>query len=140
MMVVILVSHMTEVETLVKDLTCLKETLEELGYAFSEAAAGQKVWVRGWNGAREAADLVINTKSSYDIGLRLKLDGTYEFLADWWGVESHAGFTQTEFTQKVLQTYSYHKVITEAKSHGFSLVSETRTADQAINVVMRKWV
>lgn len=132
-------SHMTEVKTQIKDLVCLKETLQELGFSFAEATAEQKVWVRGWNGMREAADLVINTQSSYDIGLRIKSDGTYEFLADWWGVESHAGFTQEEFTQKVLPKYSYRKVLAEAKARGFSLAEETRSEDQTIKLVVRKW-
>lgn len=132
-------SHITEVETHIKDLVCLKETLQELGYTFAETTAQQKVKVRGWNGVEQEADMVIHTKSSYDVGVHLKADGTYEFIADWWGVESHAGFTQEEFTQKVLQKYSYHKVISEVKARGFAVAEEEQTEDKLLKVVVRKW-
>jgi len=135
----LILSHITEVETQIKDLVCLQETLKELGYAYTVTTAEQKVRIRGWNGVEEEADMVINTKSLYDIGMRLKLDGTYEFIADWWGVESHAGFTQEEFTQKVLQKYSYNKVISEEKARGFDVVEEEQAEDQTLKVVVRKW-
>ena len=132
-------SHITEVKTQIKDLACLKKTLAELGYAYQEAQAGQRLRVRGWNNLEEEAELVIRTKSSYDIGVRLLTDGTYELIADWWGVESHAGFTQQEFTRQLLPKYSYNKVVAETAAHGFEVVSEEPTGEQTLKVVVRKW-
>jgi hypothetical protein len=133
-------SHITEVKTQIKDLVCLKKALDELGYTWQEAQPGQALRVRGWNQTQAEADLVLGTKSSYDIGVRLRADGTYEFLADWWGVESHAGFTQDAFMRQVLPRYSYHKVVAEVKARGYDIVAEEASGDQSLKVTVRKWV
>lgn len=132
-------SHFTKVDTKISDLVCLKKTIEELGYKYTEPKDKAKVYIRGWNGNQEEADLKIDTKSSYDIGVKVKDGGMCEVFADWWGVESHAGFTEEEFMQKLRQRYAYNKVTSEVKKQGFTLVEDKVEEDKTIKLVVRKW-
>jgi uncharacterized protein DUF1257 len=133
------VSHMTEVKTQIKDLVCIKSTLQELGYSFAEVSDQQKVYVRGWNNAKLEADLVIRTGSPYDVGLKLLQDGKYEFVADWWAIETYTGMKQQEWTQNIVQTYSYNKVLTEVKKKGFQIVEQEEREDKSLKVMVRRW-
>jgi len=127
-------SHFTKVHTKITDLVCLKQAIADLGYTCEEGA----VEVRGYRGARERADLVIRTGSSYDVGLRKVGDG-YELVADWWGVETGTGIPQDQFVNRLTQRYALHKVTTEAKKQGFTVAEVENQADQTIKVVVRKW-
>jgi len=127
-------SHFTKVHTKITDLVCLKQAIADLGYTCEEGA----VEVRGYRGARERADLVIRTGSSYDVGLR-KVGEGYELVADWWGVETGTGIPQDQFVNRLTQRYALHKVTTEAKKQGFTVAEVENQADQTIKVVVRKW-
>ena len=127
-------SHFTKVHTKITDLVCLKQAIADLGYTCEEGA----VEVRGYRGARERADLVIRTGSSYDVGVRKVGDG-YELVADWWGVETGTGIPQDQFVNRLTQRYALHKVTTEAKKQGFTVAEVENQADQTIKVVVRKW-
>ena len=93
-------SHFTTVQTKIKDLVCLKKALTDLGYAFTEDEAG--VEVLGYLGAKTRAELSVKASKSYDIGVKKTVDG-YEFVADWWGVETTRGVTQEAFMKTVTQ-------------------------------------
>jgi len=127
-------SHFTKVHTKITDLVCLKQAIADLGYTCEEGA----VEVRGYRGARERADLVIRTGSSYDVGLR-KVGEGYELVADWWGVETGTGIPQDQFVNRLTQRYALHKVTAEAKKQGFTVAEVENQADQTIKVVVRKW-
>lgn len=132
-------SHMTEVKTQIKDLVCLKSTLQELGYSFEEVSAQQKVYARGWNKTQQEADLIIRTGSPYDVGLKLQPNGLYEFVADWWAIETYTGMKQQEWIQKIVQTYSYNKVMAEVKKKGVQIVDQKQSEDKTMKVMVRRW-
>jgi len=127
-------SHFTKVHTKITDLVCLKQAIADLGYTCEEGA----VEVRGYRGARERADLVIRTGSSYDVGLRQGAAG-YELVADWWGVETGTGIAQGQFVNRLTQRYAFHKVMGEVKKQGFAVAEVETQADQTIKVLVRKW-
>ena len=127
-------SHFTKVHTKITDLVCLKQAIADLGYTCEEGA----VEVRGYRSARERADLVIRTGSSYDVGLR-KVGEGYELVADWWGVETGTGIPQDQFVNRLTQRYAFHKVVGEAKKQGFAVAEVENQTDQTIKVVVRKW-
>jgi hypothetical protein len=127
-------SHFTKVHTKITDLVCLKQAIADLGYTCDEG----DVEVRGYRGARERADLVIRTGSSYDVGLRKSAQG-YEVVADWWGVETGTGIPQDQFVNRLTQRYAFHKVVGEVKKQGFAVAEVDTQADQTIKVVVRKW-
>jgi hypothetical protein len=132
------VSHFTTVKTKIRDLTCLKRALEDLAYEFTEATDEQLVRVRGYQGASTEAVLSVRASKTYDIGVKLTQDGTYEFVADWWGVETTRGVGEEEFIKKLTQRYSYHKVMEEIRKKGYTLEEEVNE-DDTIQLRVRSW-
>ena len=131
-------SHFTTVETKIKDLSLLKRILKELNFVFEEAKQGQQLTVKGYQGHKTEADMVIHVSKSYDIGVRVTNKGV-RFVADWWGVETTAGIEEKEFTQKIVQKYSYYKVIEELRKKGYTLEEEETKEDNSIHIKLRKW-
>ena len=129
-------SHFTTVETKIKDLVCLKAALKDLGYAFEESEVG--VEVKGYLGQKELAPLSIKASKTYDVGVKQTATG-YEFVADWWGVETTRGVTQEEFVKTVTQRYAYHKVLSEVAKQGYTIETDEVQADQTISITVRKW-
>jgi hypothetical protein len=129
-------SHFTTVETKIKDVVCLKAALKDLGYAFSEGAQG--VEVKGYLGEKDIAELSIHASKTYDVGVKATETG-YQFVADWWGVETTRGVTQEEFVKKVTQRYAYHKVLSEVAKQGYTIETNEVTSDQTISLTVRKW-
>ncbi len=111
-------SHFTKVETKIKDLVCLKKALKDLGYEFTEAEQG--VQVRGYLDQTTTAEMSIKASKTYDIGVSATASG-YEFVADWWGVETTRGVTQEAFVKAVTQRYAYHKVLSEVAKQGYTV-------------------
>ena len=132
-------SHFTSVKTKIKDMACLIRALKDLGYDYTEAKDEQLVRVLGYQGETTDAKLSIHASKTYDIGVQLTADGTYEFVADWWGVETTRGVAEDEFIQKLTQRYSYHKVMSEIKKRGFTIETEEEKEDQTIQVRVRTW-
>jgi hypothetical protein len=129
-------SHFTTVETKIKDLVCLKAALKDLGYEFVEAEQG--VEVRGYLGAKERAELSIRASKTYDVGVQKTAEG-YQFVADWWGVETTRGVTQEEFVKQVTQRYAYHKVLSEVAKQGYTIETDEVRTDKTIAITVRKW-
>jgi hypothetical protein len=129
-------SHFTTVATKIKDLVCLKAALKDLGYEFAEAEQG--VEVRGYLGQKELAELSIHASKTYDVGVKKTAEG-YEFVADWWGVETTRGVTQEEFVKAVTQRYAYHKVLSEVAKQGYTIETDEVRTDKTIAITVRKW-
>lgn len=132
-------SHFTSVKTKIKDLVCLIRALKDLNYNFSQATQEQQVHVRGYQGQSLDAELSIHASKTYDIGVKLTADGSYEFVADWWGIETTRGVTEEDFIKQVTQRYSYHKVMEEVKKRGFTLETEEVNEEQQIQIRVRTW-
>lgn len=131
-------SHFTTVKTKITDLVCLKLALKDLNMAFTEATAGEKVYVRGYQKQRTEADLVIHVSKSYDVGVIVTPKGI-KFVADWWGVEVTRGLTEAEFVKLVTQRYGYHKVKQELQKRGYTLAEEETKEDQTIHLRLKKF-
>ena len=132
-------SHFTSVKTKIRDLVCLLQAIDDLGYTYSKAEAEQLVHVRGYRSQSTDAILSIHASKTYDIGVRLTADGTYELVADWWGVETTRGVTEEEFIKQLTRRYSYHKVMTEVRKKGYTIESEEEREDETIQVRVRTW-
>ena len=79
-------SHFTEVQTQIKDLVILKQVLEEMGYKVHD----DRRKIRGYQGNFTDAELSIETKTQYDIGVVKTKDG-YSLTADWEMLETQGG-------------------------------------------------
>jgi hypothetical protein len=127
-------SHFTNVKTKITDLEALKAALADLGHQVVEG----DVAVRGWRNTSQRAELAVRL-GSFDVGFSRGADGTYDVVADWWGVKTYDGVAQPEFMRRVTQRYAYHKVLGEVRRQGYALVEEESQADQSIRLVVRKW-
>jgi hypothetical protein len=127
-------SHFTTVETQIKDLVILKQVLEATGYKCHED--GRKV--RGYQGKLTDADLVIDTKSSYDIGV-VRTEKGYTFTGDWDMLEVRAGIEQKAFMKALNKNYAYKKVMAEVKKRGYQVVEEKTDQQQTVSIRVRKF-
>lgn len=132
-------SHFTSVKTKIRDLACLVRALKDLAFEFTQAEEHEVVRVRGYQGQTTDCELSIHASKTYDIGVKVSADGTYEFVADWWGVETTRGVTEQEFIKQLTRRYSYHKVMEEIKKKGYTVESEEETEDEQIHVRIRTW-
>ncbi|MCA9517532.1 MAG: DUF1257 domain-containing protein [Myxococcales bacterium] len=132
-------SHFTSVKTKIRDLACLVRALKDLSFEFTVAEEHEKVRVRGYQGQTTDCELSIHASKTYDIGVKLTADGTYEFVADWWGVETTRGVTEQDFIKQLTRRYSYHKVMEEIKKKGYTVESEEETENEQIQVRVRTW-
>ena len=129
-------SHFTTVQTKIKDVVLLRQVLKDLGYAFTEATVEEQVHVRGYLNQKEKADLVIHASKTYDIGIKVTAEGVV-FVADWWGVETTRGVSETDFIKAVTRRYSYLKVLQELKKKGYAF-QETKEEEQ-IHIKVTQW-
>ena len=133
-------SHLTKVKSQITDLTLLKQTLDDLEIQYLEAAQGETLEIRGWNKEKTNAQLVLKTGGPYDVGVVVnEVDKTFEFVADWWGVETYTEMTEKQYVNKISQKYAYNNVMEKVRSKGYSVVEEKNDQKQNIHVVLRKW-
>ncbi len=132
-------SHFTKCELKMTNLEAIKRALEELGLPFVAEQAGQAAVVRGYRGQTLDAAIKIDM-GKYDIGVVLAADGTFDLIADWWGVETTHGATEEEFKNRLSQRYQYHNVKMACEAKGYTVEEETNEEDGTINLVVRKWV
>ena len=131
-------SHFTKCDLKITNVVALKRALEELGHKVNTAEQGQSVEVRGWKGAKMQSELSIDM-GKYDIGVVQAEDGTYELVADWWGIETTRGTTEKEFVEEVNQRYAYQRVVMACEDQGYSLEEEKNEEDGSVQLVMKKW-
>ena len=60
-------SHFLRIKTQLREREPLVQALRTLHHEFKE---GERLLVRGYQGNRETADIVVDTHSNYDIGFR----------------------------------------------------------------------
>ena len=90
-------SHISKIETKIKDLRFLKKACEALQMGCIEAAEGKTLTLCGYGKGEEIEGCImeIKTGSKYSIGIR-KIGQNYEFVADWWAIETFTGQKQEE--------------------------------------------
>ena len=91
-------SHFTTVQTKIKNVMRLVQTLKELNFKFTQAKAHQQVHVKGYLGQTQEADICIHASDKYEIGIKINAEtGTAEFFADEDFLEMHAGYNLNDF-------------------------------------------
>lgn len=136
-------SHMTTVKSKISDLMLLKKTLQDLQISFTENSENQKVLLKLWNNETvERDDIVLNidTGSPYNIGVIFNDETkTYEFVSDWWGVETYTKMKEEEFLNKIQQKYAYNSVLDKVREQGYDFIEEEVDEKNNIRLVVRKW-
>lgn len=131
-------SHFTKCDLKITNLVALKRALEDLKHTFTEATAGQQAVVRGYKGAKLNAELSIDM-GKYDIGVVKQADGTYELVADWWGIETTRDTTEKAFVEEVNQRYAYQRVLIACEEQGYNLEETKNEETGTISLTMKKW-
>jgi Protein of unknown function (DUF1257). len=133
-------SHISIVDTKIQNLTYLKKALASLNMQFTEASEEQRLTVCGYGKGEdiEGCLMEIKTGSKYGIGIRQQ-EGKYEFVADWWAIETFTGQKQEDLLNKLTRQYAYETVMDKVKNMGYSVVQENEDAKQNVRITVRRW-
>jgi hypothetical protein len=132
-------SHFTKCELKMVNLEAIKRALQDLDTKHVAAEAGASVTVRGYRGDTLQAAICVDM-GQYDIGVVDAGNGTYDIVADWWGVETTNGTSEAEFKQRLYQRYQYHNVKMACEEKGYTVEEEVNEEDGTVQLVVRKWV
>ncbi len=122
-------SHFTKLRTKITDKIFLKKAISDMELEYEEG----KLKARGWLWKREKADLIIPTKSGYDIGFRFNGE-TYDIVADW---DSIKDVDQETFVNTLSQRYAYNVVKETLAQQGF-LLTEEQVKSGNINLTLSR--
>jgi Protein of unknown function (DUF1257) len=104
-------SHFSTLRTKITESEILKSSLRDLGISVKTEAD-----VRGYNGQRVRADIVAVLEGEYDLGWSRNADGSFDLIADLWGVAKK--HNQTELINSINQKYAVNKTLSEVKRPG----------------------
>ncbi|MGB7086791.1 MAG: DUF1257 domain-containing protein [Phormidesmis sp.] len=104
-------SHFSTLRTKITDAEILKSSLSDLGVTVKTEAN-----IRGYNGQNVRADIVAVLEGDYDIGWSRNADGSFDLIADLWGVAKK--HNQTELINSINQKYAVNKTLAEVKRPG----------------------
>ena len=90
----------------------------------------------GFGGLSTQVDLTVNLKSSYDIGFHQTKDGSYDIIADWYGVN---GVREEDFIRDLKQNYSLEVIKLEMKKKGYQIAEQSKLKDKSIKIIIRQW-
>ncbi|HAL18859.1 MAG TPA: hypothetical protein DCO86_04475 [Spirochaetaceae bacterium] len=133
-------SHISKIDTTIKDLTILKKALTNINMKFIEAQNDQLITVQGYGKDEiiENCIMEIKTGCKYSIGVR-KVDKNYEFVADWWAIETFTGLKQEDILNKITRQYAYENVLDKVKDMGYNVVEEKQDLQQNVKLTLRRW-
>lgn len=123
-------SHISRIKTKITNRDYLLKALGDLGFAYQEG----EFEISGIGSRKVAVQIRVNLPRSLDIGLR-ENNGTYEIIADWWGVR---GVKKEAFTAQLHQRYAYHAALGILQEKGFALAAEEKQDDGKIHLVLRR--
>ncbi len=133
-------SHISKIDTKIKDLVMLKKALEVLGMEYTEAQNNQTITLLGYEKDEIIENCIfeIKTGSKYSIGIR-KVESNYEIVADWWAIETFTGQKQEDIMNKITRQYAYETIIDKVKNMGYSVVQEEEDTKNNIHLTVRRW-
>jgi hypothetical protein len=130
-------SHFSRIKTQFRHRGALIASLQNLGYDVETDTV-----IKGHHGEHDV-DIAVRKAKGYGIGFVKSPDGTFDMVADWWGVAGpderkiagdlarEAGEIQKEYARKM--------VLEQAALDGFEVVSETNEQDGTLRIVVRRW-
>lgn len=133
-------SHISKIDTKIKDLSHLKKALEVLGIVYNEAKEGKTLSLIGYEKHEVIEDCIleIKTNSKYSVGIRKKGE-SLEVVADWWAIETFTGEKQDDFMNKITRQYAYETIMDKVKSLGYEIVQEEQDVRENVRVTVRRW-
>lgn len=130
-------SHYSRVKTQFHHREALIACLKNLGYEVETDAV-----IQGHNG-EHTVDIAVRKTKGYGVGFIKSPDGTYDMVADWWGVTGTDERRITEELKKqagtIQKEYAKKMVLEQAAQDGFEVVSQTEEQDGSLRIVVRRW-
>lgn len=130
-------SHYSRVKTQFRHREALVTCLKNLGYEVETDTV-----IRGHHGEHDV-DIAARIKKGYGVGFVKSPDGTYDMVADWWGV---AGTEERKITQElavqagaIQKEYAKKMVLEQAAHDGFEIISQSEEQDGTLRIVVRRW-
>ena len=136
-------SHITKVKSKINNLETLKTALKNLNFDIIENKNGETIKIKSWN--RQTIDMEnvvmeIKTGTPYNVGVIFnEEDKTYEFVSDWWGIETYTQLNEEKFLNKITQRYAYDSVMSKLNEKGYNFIKEEVDDKNNIRIVVRKW-
>ena len=128
-------SHFINIRTQIREREHLVQALRDLHYQFQASPAQTNdLVVRGYQGNRERAEVIVDTGTAYDIGFQKKADN-YEVCADWWGVEK-GRIKQVTFLQQLNQQYARNIVRDQFRLDDRVFEKEEQLSDGSIRITV----
>jgi hypothetical protein len=127
-------SHFSQIRTKIRNLNALQSALSDLGVDWKPGPSP----VRGYQGATETAEVVIEQPNGFDIGFRLNPETKdYELVADlqYW----QQPLSVDGFVNQITQRYAFHTVLEATAQEGFQVAEQKTTEDGAIRLVVQRW-
>jgi hypothetical protein len=130
-------SHYSRVKTQFHNREALISCLTGLNYEVEVDTV-----IRGHHG-EHTVDIAVKQATGFGVGFIKSPDGTYDMVADWWGV---AGTDERKITQELAQVagtiqkeYAKKMVLQQTARDGFEIVSQTEEQDGTLRIVVRRW-
>ncbi|WP_218079270.1 DUF1257 domain-containing protein [Anthocerotibacter panamensis] len=124
-------SHFSTLRTKITDAEILKTSLKDLGISVKTQAD-----VRGYNGQRVRSDIVATLEGEYDLGWSRNPDGSFDLIADLWGVAKK--HNQTELINSINQKYAVNKTLSEIRRTGHTVVAQGVSNDGSTRLTIQK--
>ena len=125
-------SHFTKIKTKLYNLDTLKKSLSDLSLEWSS----NEIEVRGYQGQKHSAELVIKQENNHDIGF--KWNGKeYELVTDlmFWSQP----YSVDKFLNQVNQRYAYNSILQVSEKEGFNFTESENNQDGSVRLVLRRF-
>jgi hypothetical protein len=125
-------SHFTKIKTKLYNLDTLKKSLSDLSLEWSS----NEIEVRGYQGQKHSAELVIKQENKHDIGF--KWNGKeYELVTDlmFWSQP----YSVDKFLNQVNQRYAYNSILQVSEKEGFNFTESENNQDGSVRLVLRRF-
>lgn len=132
-------SHFTKLDRAkIKDADAFVKACAELGLT----SVQRNVAIRDFYGKQIDVDVAVKA-GEYDLALKKNAEGSYDMVADWWGVRGSGLLTRKDIKNDadlqdfLLRTTTKHTIVSKYRSQGFH-ASVTEDENQNINVVLQR--
>ena len=130
-------SHFSRLKTKFRHREILIQCLEDLGLTVETNTT-----IQGHEG-KHSVDIAVKTSGGYGIGFVQSADGTYDMVADWWGVKgigkNRIAIQLKKQAECIQKEYVKKMVLMETAKDGFEVVSQTEEVDGTLRIVVRRW-
>jgi hypothetical protein len=130
-------SHFSRIRTTFRHREALIQCMQDLGYTVETDTT-----IKGYHGLHNV-DIAVKQAGGYGLGFVKNPDGTYDLVADWYGVagrgEKKIAEELKRQSEAIQKEYAKKMVLDQAVADGFELVSETEEQDGTVRIVVRRW-